>query len=199
MRITPAVVALAVAASLTACGSDEEPTAKPASPVASGTAPAEPSEPAAEELSEEDSSEESSIGEVAQLKVGQDFVYGPVTINVESVAQPAQAPIPSFLSDEEAAQGALLKAKVCLAQDSPDTLDVSSYDFYAYDANGGEYTVANMSWNGWPTAPEFPSEAVARPGRCVSGSILMSAPKRTVISYVSYGGGYDTVAEWEVK
>lgn len=130
------------------------------------------------------------------LKMGQWREGTLVRSQVSALRQPSEVQPPSFLQGESDAEGALLHIKVCGLKSAAQPANASSYDFYLYDREGGEYIAGFPSWDEWPPVPQFPSETKVAPGRCVTGWVLYPMPKQTRIVRASWGSGPDADAEW---
>lgn len=138
-----------------------------------------------------------NVGDNA-LQVGQWREGSDIRSQVQKVIQPAKTQPPDFLSGADR-DGALLQIRMCSRPKTSEPAPIGSYNWYAYDADGGEYTPNSSSWENWPPQPQFPSEVNLGPGRCATGWILLSVPRDTKLALVSLGQGADAVAEWKIS
>ena len=110
------------------------------------------------------------------------------------------APKPSYLSGDTDGDGAIIRVEMCTrAGAEPTKGDI--YDlFMGYDASGGQYTQSSSTWGEWPPLPQLPDSVSIAPGKCLSGWVLLSAPKNTRFVTVDMSDGEGgSVAEWKVS
>lgn len=142
--------------------------------------------------------QEPNVGERA-LEVGQWREGTNLRTRIVEFFQPANAPKPSYLADDTHSDGAIARVEMCLrAGGEPATGGI--YDlFMAYDASGGQYSRSSSTWGEWPPLPQLPSEVSIAPGKCLSGWVLLSAPKNTRLVSVDMSDGEGgSIAEWKV-
>lgn len=178
------LAALLLTLLLTACGAPNAPKAdKPDTPSESPSASPAMAEP--------------NVGDNA-LKVGEWREGSGVRTQVIEVVQPSDAKLPDFLGSKDAdAIGPLVKVRACARASVTKPMYVSADEWFAYDAEGGEYTVSTSQWDNWPPLPQYPWQGrKLRPGQCVQGWVLLLAPRDTKIEKVSLGAGNETAAEW---
>lgn len=190
------LTAVVLSTFLVSCSGDAD-----GDPTATVTVTATPStEPSETETPSETASaspQDPNVGDRA-LRVGQWREGVSVRTRVAEFFQPANAPKPSYLTGSDG-DGAVARVEMCTrAGAEPTKGDI--YDlFMAYDANGGQYTRSGSSWGEWPPLPQLPVEASIAPGKCLSGWVLLSAPKDTKIVSVDMSDGEGgSIAEWKV-
>lgn len=142
--------------------------------------------------------QEPNVGNRA-LKVGQWREGTQVRTRVAEFYQPADAPKPSYLRGTDDGDGAVARVEMCTRKDA-DPTKAEIYDlFMAYDANGGQYTRSGSSWGEWPPLPQLPINISIAPGKCLSGWVLLTAPKNTKVVTVDMSDGEGgSIAEWKV-
>ena len=200
-----AIAALALSVLVTGCsGSDDGKTAEePTSTVTvteTVTADATPSETPSETPTDEASAspQEPNVGDRA-LKVGQWREGTQVRTRVTEFFQPANAPKPSYLAGDTDGDGAIARVEMCTREDAKPTKG-DIYDlFLAYDASGGQYTQSSSTWGEWPPLPQLPDTVSIAPGKCLSGWVLVSAPRDTkLVTFDMSDGEGGSIAEWRV-
>lgn len=133
------------------------------------------------------------------LKVGKWREGTNVRTRVVQFFQPANAPKPSYLAGDTDGDGAIARVEMCVrAGGEPAKGEI--YDlFMAYDSSGGQYTRSGSSWGEWPPLPQLPSDISIAPGKCLSGWVLLSAPKNTrIVTVDMIDGEGGSIAEWKV-
>jgi hypothetical protein len=203
-----AALAVASAGALAGCGggdSDAEAGAPTATVTVTETVTADP-EPTEDATASETPSadatptaQEPNTGDRA-LKVGQWREGINVRTRITEFFQPANAPKPSYLAGDTDGDGAIAKVEMCVRSGGePAKGDI--YDlFMGYDSSGGQYTQSSSTWGEWPPLPQLPSEVSIAPGKCLSGWVLLSAPKNTRFATVDMNDGEGgSIAEWKVS
>lgn len=203
--LTSAALAVFSVGTLTACGGgngDSEAGAPTATVTvtetvtATPTAEAETSETPTAEASP--TAQEPNVGDRA-LKLGQWREGTNLRTRVVEFFQPANAPKPSYLAGDADGDGAVARVEMCVrAGGEPAKGEIFDL-FMAYDAAGGQYTRSGSSWGEWPPLPQLPIDITISPGKCLSGWVLLSAPKNTKIVTVDLNDGEGgSIAEWKV-
>ena len=167
--------------------------------VTASSSPSDVAEPSEDPAGDEPlSPQEPNIGDRA-LKVGQWREGLDVRTRITEFYQPANAPKPSYLAGEADGDGAIARVEMCTRAGS-DATKGDIYDlFMAYDASGGQYTQSSSTWGEWPPLPQLPSEVSIAPGKCLSGWVLISAPKNTkLVTFDMSDGEGGSIVEWKV-
>jgi hypothetical protein len=168
---------------------DPEPTDEPTEDATTSETPTAEATPTAQEP---------NTGDRA-LKVGQWREGTNLRTRITEFTQPASAPKPSYLAGDTDGDGAIANVEMCVRPGGePAKGDI--YDlFLGYDASGGQYTQSSSTWGEWPPLPQLPSEVNIAPGKCLSGWVLLSAPKNTKFLTVDMSDGEGgSIAEWKV-
>lgn len=144
------------------------------------------------------SPQEPNTGERA-LEVGQWREGVQVRTRVTEFFQPADAPKPSYLAGDTDGDGAVARVEMCTREGAKPTKG-DIYDlFLAYDASGGQYTQSSSTWGEWPPLPQLPDTVSIAPGKCLSGWVLVSAPRNTkLVTFDMSDGEGGSIAEWKV-
>lgn len=185
--LAAAVTALALAATLTGCGGEEQPETTPAAAVPT-TATAAASTPAP-----------ASSPTPAVLAVGDSttFLDGAVTTTVLAYRQPAGSrgiPDPDRAGDTWGA----IEVKVCTKPTS-EVISVSTALWVLTYADGAVLEPSGVSYSQLPQ-PRYPwADHEVRPGRCVRGWITYEVPAKLRPAYVQYQPDGQAATEWQVK
>ena len=141
---------------------------------------------------------EPNVGDRA-LKVGQWREGTGLRTRVVEFYQPSDGPMPSYLNGSSDAYGAVARVEMCVPKGAePAKGDIWDL-WFGYDTNGGQYTRSSSSWEVWPPLPQLPAETSISPGKCLSGWVLLSAPRDTKLVTVDLNDGEGgSVAEWKV-
>ena len=197
MKRTIALLAITSPLLLSACNDSEAaPSAQPTATV-TATVTAEPTpEPVIDDVPTEPAP--ANIGDDA-LNVGEWREGIGLRSRVIEVRQPGDPGIPTYLADDDTAQGAVAKVRQCARDDAPNSFALNPYfEWTAQDESGGTYEVAGSSWEVWPPLPQYPtSEHVIQPGKCIEGWLLFAMPRDGKAASIALGDGAGTLnAEW---
>jgi hypothetical protein len=214
MRTTTraALTIVVLAASLAGCGGSGGSTSDSSADGAASSEPtatvtvtetvtATPSAEASETPSEEatPSAQEPNVGDRA-LKIGQWREGTQVRTRVVEFFQPANAPKPSYLQGDDDGDGAVARIEMCTREGAKPTKGDIYGLFMAYDNSGGQYTQSSSTWGEWPPLPQLPDTVSIAPGKCLSGWVLISAPKATkLVTFDMSDGEGGSIAEWKVS
>lgn len=210
-RAALTTLTLALAAALAGCGgSGDGNSGSSADGAASGeptatvtvteTVTATPSPEASETPSEEatPTAQEPNVGDRA-LKIGQWREGTQVRTRVVEFFQPSDAPKPSYLQGDDG-DGAVARIEMCTREGAKPTEGDIYGLFMAYDNSGGQYTQSSSTWGEWPPLPQLPDTVSIAPGKCLSGWVLISAPKATkLVTFDMSDGEGGSIAEWKVS
>lgn len=92
------------------------------------------------------------------------------------------APAPG---DDASQTRTAIDAEVCLDGADAPQAQISSTPWYLTDASNGRYSPASTTWQSDPQ-PQYPIGAVANPGECVRGWLMMNVPASTDIQAIRY-------------